>query len=49
MGASRGEGQEGPALTPSPPPQGPPYVNFKRFSVDWTPAEDEFSGWDEDF
>lgn len=29
--------------------EGPPYVNFKRFSVDWTPAEDEFSGWDEDF
>lgn len=30
-------------------PQGPPYANFKRFSVDWTPAEEEFSGWDEDF
>lgn len=30
-------------------PQGPPYTNFKRFSVDWTPAEDEFSGWDADF
>ncbi|KAM6207463.1 cGMP-dependent protein kinase 1-like [Sarcoramphus papa] len=29
--------------------EGPPYVNFKRFSVDWTPVEDEFSGWDEDF
>ncbi|XP_072714191.1 cGMP-dependent protein kinase 1-like [Ciconia boyciana] len=29
--------------------EGPPYVNFKRFSVDWMPAEDEFSGWDEDF
>ncbi|XP_019350457.2 cGMP-dependent protein kinase 1 isoform X2 [Alligator mississippiensis] len=29
--------------------QGPPYANFKRFSVDWTPAEEEFSGWDEDF
>ncbi|GAB0185210.1 cGMP-dependent protein kinase 1-like [Grus japonensis] len=29
--------------------EGPPYVNFKRFSVDWTPAEDECSGWDEDF
>ncbi|XP_063186899.1 cGMP-dependent protein kinase 1-like [Chroicocephalus ridibundus] len=29
--------------------EGPPYVNFKRFSVDRTPAEDEFSGWDEDF
>ncbi|KAM6272989.1 cGMP-dependent protein kinase 1-like isoform 1-T2 [Spheniscus humboldti] len=29
--------------------EGPPYVNFKRFSVDWTPAQDEFSGWDEDF
>ncbi|KAM9240597.1 LOW QUALITY PROTEIN: cGMP-dependent protein kinase 2-like [Leptosomus discolor] len=29
--------------------EGPPYVNFKRFSVDWTPAEEEFSGWDEDF
>ncbi|XP_042659139.1 cGMP-dependent protein kinase 2-like isoform X2 [Tyto alba] len=29
--------------------EGPPYINFKRFSVDWTPAEDEFSGWDEDF
>ncbi|XP_075606284.1 cGMP-dependent protein kinase 2-like isoform X2 [Balearica regulorum gibbericeps] len=29
--------------------EGPPYINFKRFSVDWTPAEDECSGWDEDF
>ncbi|XP_030410894.1 cGMP-dependent protein kinase 1-like [Gopherus evgoodei] len=29
--------------------QGPPYANFKHFSVDWTPAEEEFSGWDEDF
>ncbi|XP_075000814.1 cGMP-dependent protein kinase 1-like [Calonectris borealis] len=29
--------------------KGHPYANFKRFSVDWTPAEDEFSGWDEDF
>ncbi|XP_051470428.1 cGMP-dependent protein kinase 1-like [Apus apus] len=29
--------------------EGPPYVNFKCLSVDWTPAEDEFSGWDEDF
>ncbi|XP_067406606.1 cGMP-dependent protein kinase 1-like isoform X2 [Emydura macquarii macquarii] len=29
--------------------QGLPYANFKRFSVDWTPAEEEFSGWDEDF
>ncbi|XP_064364220.1 cGMP-dependent protein kinase 1-like [Dromaius novaehollandiae] len=29
--------------------QGPPYANFKRFSADWTPAQDEFSGWDEDF
>ncbi|KAK2515386.1 hypothetical protein Q9966_015395 [Columba livia] len=29
--------------------EGPPYINFKRFSVDWEPAEDEFSGWDEDF
>ncbi|KAM6123321.1 cGMP-dependent protein kinase 1-like [Pterocles gutturalis] len=29
--------------------EGPPYANFKRYSVDWTPAEEEFSGWDEDF
>ncbi|XP_040408101.1 cGMP-dependent protein kinase 1-like isoform X2 [Cygnus olor] len=29
--------------------QGPPYTNFKRFSVDRTPAMDELSGWDEDF
>ncbi|KAM6405825.1 cGMP-dependent protein kinase 1-like [Pluvialis apricaria] len=29
--------------------EGPPYVNFKRVSVDWAPAADEFSGWDEDF
>ncbi|KAM6138257.1 cGMP-dependent protein kinase 1-like [Phoenicopterus ruber ruber] len=29
--------------------EGPPYVNFKRFSVDWMPVQDEFSGWDEDF
>lgn len=30
-------------------PQGPPYANFKRFSVDSTPVEDELSGWDEEF
>ncbi|OPJ79327.1 cGMP-dependent protein kinase 2-like [Patagioenas fasciata monilis] len=29
--------------------EGAPYINFKRFSVDWESAEDEFSGWDEDF
>ncbi|XP_068792678.1 cGMP-dependent protein kinase 1-like isoform X2 [Struthio camelus] len=29
--------------------EGPPYINFKRFSADWTPAGDERSGWDEDF
>ncbi|KAM6323565.1 LOW QUALITY PROTEIN: cGMP-dependent protein kinase 1-like [Aegotheles albertisi] len=29
--------------------EGPPYINFEQCSVDWTPAEDEFSGWDEDF
>ncbi|XP_061481930.1 cGMP-dependent protein kinase 1-like isoform X2 [Rhineura floridana] len=29
--------------------QGPPYVNFRRFSVSWLLPEEEFSGWDEDF
>lgn len=29
--------------------EGPPYANFKRFSVDSTPVEDELSGWDEEF
>uniref|UniRef100_A0A672UZH9 Protein kinase domain-containing protein n=1 Tax=Strigops habroptila TaxID=2489341 RepID=A0A672UZH9_STRHB len=42
-------GTGGAGSDPVSPCQGPPYVNFKRFSVDWTPAEDEFSGWDEDF
>ncbi|XP_029452161.1 cGMP-dependent protein kinase 2-like isoform X2 [Rhinatrema bivittatum] len=28
---------------------GSPYVNFKWYSVDTTAAEEEFSGWDEDF
>uniref|UniRef100_A0A8C4UIF7 cGMP-dependent protein kinase n=1 Tax=Falco tinnunculus TaxID=100819 RepID=A0A8C4UIF7_FALTI len=43
------QGAGGASSDPIPPPQGPPYANFKRFSTDWTPAEDEFSGWDEDF
>ncbi|XP_069089714.1 cGMP-dependent protein kinase 2-like [Pleurodeles waltl] len=29
--------------------QGPPYVNFKRYSIAQCSAEEEFSGWDEDF
>ncbi|XP_062429124.1 cGMP-dependent protein kinase 1-like [Rhea pennata] len=29
--------------------QGPPYANFKRVSAEWAPAQDELSGWDEDF
>ncbi|XP_054036137.1 cGMP-dependent protein kinase 1-like [Dryobates pubescens] len=29
--------------------EGPPYINFKRYSVDSTTVEDEFSGWDKDF
>ncbi|OXB84339.1 UNVERIFIED_CONTAM: hypothetical protein H355_010766 [Colinus virginianus] len=33
----------------NPTSQGPPYANFKRFSVDSTPVEDELSGWDEEF
>ncbi|XP_069461622.1 cGMP-dependent protein kinase 2-like isoform X2 [Ambystoma mexicanum] len=29
--------------------QGPPYVNFRRYSIVQCTAEEEFSGWDEDF
>nr|XP_033795849.1 cGMP-dependent protein kinase 1-like isoform X2 [Geotrypetes seraphini] len=29
--------------------KGSPYVNFKRYSMDLSAEEDEFSGWDEDF
>lgn len=29
--------------------QGPCYINFDRFPLDQTKAEEEFSGWDRDF
>lgn len=29
--------------------QGPCYINFDRFPVDHTKAEEDFSGWDREF
>lgn len=29
--------------------QGPCYINFDRFPLDQTKADEEFSGWDRDF
>lgn len=48
-GVTAGEGTGGAGCDPMSPHHRPPYANFKGFSVNWMPAEDEFLGWDEDF